>query len=218
VINLHWVARLVDYSHVYKLAARANRVVWTLHDMLPFTGGCHYDDGCGRFTHQCGYCPQLGSNKQQDLSARLLARRDNAFGHIPDGALHFVSPSGWLANALKSSRVAGRFNVSVIPNSIELDVFRPTDAATARDALGLPRDRPIVLFIAEALTNRRKGAAVLVEPVKNLAMQGKDLGLVSVGGASLPAPAGFTYAAAILGRPFADWRALLDAVKAAGID
>jgi hypothetical protein len=94
-------------------------------------------------------------------------------------------------------------------------VFRPTDAATARDALGLPRDRPIVLFIAEALTNRRKGAAVLVEPVKNLAMQGKDLGLVSVGGASLPAPAGFTYAAAILGRPFADWRALLDAVKAA---
>jgi len=193
VINLHWVARLVDYSRIYKLAARARRLVWTLHDMLPFTGGCHYDEGCGRFTHECGYCPQLGSKKEWDLSAELLARRDSSFRQVPDGRLHFVSPSSWLANALKSSRTARRFDVSVIPNSIELDVFCPADRATTRDALGLARDRPTVLFIAEVLTNRRKGMTVLVEALKKLALQGTDVDLVSVGGASFPVPAGLTY-------------------------
>ena len=193
VINLHWVARFVDQSRVYKLAARANRLVWTLHDMLPFTGGCHYDEGCDRFSNECGYCPQLGSQKKRDLSATLLARRDNAFQRIPDGALHFVSPSRWLADALQSSRVARRFDVTVIPNSIELDVFCPSDRATARDELGLARDGPIVLFIAEAINNRRKGMGVLVEALNTLATQGSHVALVSVGHASFPVPARLTY-------------------------
>ncbi len=42
VLNLHWVAGFVDYSMFFTGRVR-QPVVWTLHDMNPFTGGCHYD-------------------------------------------------------------------------------------------------------------------------------------------------------------------------------
>ena len=64
VVNLHWVAGMLDYTSFFPLMTARRPVVWTLHDMNAFTGGCHYDDGCGRFTRSCGLCPQLGSNQR----------------------------------------------------------------------------------------------------------------------------------------------------------
>jgi hypothetical protein len=48
VVNLHWIAHLVDYQAFFGAVPQHTPVVWTLHDMNPFTGGCHYDEGCGR--------------------------------------------------------------------------------------------------------------------------------------------------------------------------
>ena len=56
IYHLHWTSDLVDFRMIAPLARRAP-VVWTFHDMNPFTGGCHYDIGCGRFAAACGECP-----------------------------------------------------------------------------------------------------------------------------------------------------------------
>ncbi len=56
VINLHWIAGFVDYRTFFAMIPQKMPVVWTLHDMNAFTGGCHYNDGCDRFTAQCGAC------------------------------------------------------------------------------------------------------------------------------------------------------------------
>ena len=50
VINLHWVAGLLDYGPFFASVPAARPVVWTLHDMNPFTGGCHYNGTCDRYT------------------------------------------------------------------------------------------------------------------------------------------------------------------------
>ena len=47
VVHLHWVN--AGFVSVAEIAALRGPVVWTAHDMWPFTGGCHYDAGCGRF-------------------------------------------------------------------------------------------------------------------------------------------------------------------------
>src|SRR6516165_2198072 len=67
--NLHWVAGFVDHRAFFNRVSRGMPVVWTLHDVNPFTGGCHYTAGCERFAAACGACPALGSADREDLSA-----------------------------------------------------------------------------------------------------------------------------------------------------
>ena len=61
VYHLHWVAGFLDYSTFFGAFPRDKPLVWTLHDMNQFTGGCHYTAGCDKFTLACGACPALGS-------------------------------------------------------------------------------------------------------------------------------------------------------------
>ena len=42
IINLHWVAGFLDYKSFFEKNTKP--VVWTLHDMNPFTGGEHYEE------------------------------------------------------------------------------------------------------------------------------------------------------------------------------
>jgi hypothetical protein len=62
IIHLHWVnhgmIRIEDIARIKK------PIVWSLHDMWAFTGGCHYDCGCGKYTLHCMACPILGSEKE----------------------------------------------------------------------------------------------------------------------------------------------------------
>ena len=49
VIHLHWVAKLIDYTSFFASVPDQFPIVWTLHDMNPFTGGCHYAGDCMHF-------------------------------------------------------------------------------------------------------------------------------------------------------------------------
>lgn len=75
LINLHWVAEMLDFESLPRLTRTHAPIVWTLHDMLPLTGGCHYDDGCAKYLERCGACPQLGSSSEADLSVDIFGRR-----------------------------------------------------------------------------------------------------------------------------------------------
>ena len=68
IIHLHWIAFMVNYSEFFTKIKKP--IVWTLHDMNPFTGGCHYSGACKKYEVGCGACPQLGSTDQNDLSRK----------------------------------------------------------------------------------------------------------------------------------------------------
>ena len=68
IIQLHWIVKLIDYPSFFASIPEDVPIVWTLHDMNPFTGGCHHADECRRFTSICQYCPQLGRPGLQDVS------------------------------------------------------------------------------------------------------------------------------------------------------
>src|SRR3954471_13148561 len=74
VFHLHWAMDLLDFRMLPHFARRAP-IAWTFHDMNAFTGGCHYDRGCGRFTASCGACPLLGSHDPDDITHRVLQRK-----------------------------------------------------------------------------------------------------------------------------------------------
>ncbi|MGI9509796.1 MAG: glycosyltransferase [Geminicoccaceae bacterium] len=184
VTHLHWVTRFISVETLQKLAERTP-LLWTLHDMLPFTGGCHYDHGCGRWLEGCGACPQLGSIKVLDVSAETWRRKRDALASIPTHRLRFVTPSRWLRDQVQKSPLLRRFSVTVIPNAIDLERYRPRNRRATRAELGLPADRKLLLFVAADLSSMRKGGQFLQRAMACLS-DAADVDLVAVGDGRVP--------------------------------
>ena len=104
------------------------RVVWTLHDMNPFTGACHYSLGCEGFKSSCSGCPAVKSVFYKRVSD-LLTTKKEAVAKVPN--LSVVSPSRWLAEEAKHSMVFASHSISVIPNPID-PIFLGENSASAK--------------------------------------------------------------------------------------
>ena len=178
VINLHWVAGFLDHESFFAGVPKNIPLVWRLADMAPCTGGCHYDEGCGRFENKCGACPQLGSRDENDLSRQVWQRKFDALRR--HGKVHLAATSNWIAQQSRRSSLLRDFPVTVIPNGLDTQDFAPRDKTFARDTLGVPRDARVVLFAAESLTVKRKGFGLLLEALKGLQDE-PNLLLLSVG-------------------------------------
>lgn len=163
LVNVHWVAGFVAAAGVRRIVESGRPVAWTLHDMRPFTGGCHYAGGCDGFTAGCRGCPQL-SAALHELPPRVLARGRRRLHGIP---LTFVAPSRWLAGELARSSLfdPAAHRVRVIPNGIDLARYVPGDRTAARRRLGLPEAGLGILLGSVSLAERRKGAARAAEAV-----------------------------------------------------
>lgn len=153
VINLHWVSGSLSASSVSALSSLGKPVVWTLHDMRPLTGGCHFPSGCDGFSHDCSGCPQLTDDldgmtrKAKALLTRAIVRAD----------VHFVSPSSWIRERVNLATSAGNNPVSLIPYGVDLEHFTPGDRMRARNALGLRSEPMYILLAAHDARERRKG-------------------------------------------------------------
>jgi glycosyltransferase involved in cell wall biosynthesis len=177
IYNLHWVADFVDYRKFFRAINPEQRVVWTLHDMNPFTGGCHYTFECNNFVKMCGTCPALGSKQADDLSSRSFRRkRDALAGLIPD-RVAIITPSRWMACEAARSALFGRFDIHIVPYGVNTNNFAPRDRQSARNALGIPSDLKIVMFVADRL-DYRKGTDLLPAAVREL---DHYTGLLSIG-------------------------------------
>lgn len=136
-------------------------VFWVLHDMAPFTGGCHYDRGCGRFKTGCGRCPILQSASDTDLSFRNLKRKLRHMRRSPEAV---IAPSQWMARQARESLLFRNHRVRRIHHPHDLDLFKPVARETARRILGWPEDQPIILFGAvHGGSDPRKGFSLLSE-------------------------------------------------------
>jgi glycosyltransferase involved in cell wall biosynthesis len=168
VVNLHWVPGYVDFGAFLSGFPRLSPFVWTLHDMNPFTGGCHYALGCARFLSACGVCPQLGSLDPQDLSARIHRRKAVAFAHLAPETTRIVTPSQWLAREARASSLFARFDVDVVPYGLDTGTFMPRDKNSARQLFGLPEDDLVIAFAATSLASHHKGFDLLEAALTSL--------------------------------------------------
>lgn len=163
VINLHWVAGFQSPQTIKKLADLGKPIVWTLHDMWAFTGGCHYAAGCDRYQMDCQPCPQL----QQDphnLPATVLQDKYLLWSGLN---LTIVTPSRWLADCAKQSRLFKNYRVEVIGNSLETDLFQPTPKDFAKQKLGIAPDVFTILLGAGNGNERRKGFAECFQAIQH---------------------------------------------------
>jgi glycosyltransferase involved in cell wall biosynthesis len=154
IVHLHWISD--GMMRIDDVAKISMPIIWSLHDMWAFTGGCHYDESCGNYKNTCGNCIVLGSHKSHDLSSKIYARKYKSFSSIAN--LNIIGLSRWLTTAAQESSLFNQRSVYNLPNPIDTKTFAPMDKRTARDLFNLPQDKRLVLFGAmNALSDPRKG-------------------------------------------------------------
>ena len=197
IINLHWINS--GYLQVETIAKFNRPIVWTLHDMWAFTGGCHYSQQCDRYKQSCGSCPILKSNYNWDLSRWLWQRKAKSWRNID---LTIVTPSRWLAERAAESSLFEGLRIEVIANGLNTQKYRPFDRQLAREIIGLPLDKKIILFGAvSATSNDRKGYSLLMPALQKLKQVAKQQMELVVFGADRPQdPPDFGIEARYLGR------------------
>ncbi|MEM6399199.1 MAG: glycosyltransferase family 4 protein [Cyanobacteria bacterium P01_D01_bin.116] len=187
IINLHWISGA--FMKIESIAKFKQPLIWTLHDMWVFTGGCHVAKDCQRYTQSCGNCPQLNSNSNWDLSRWVHKRKMKAWQLlINSNQLTLVAPSNWIAQCAKSSSLFKNSRVEVIPHGLNTQKYRPIKQTIAREILKLPQDKKLILFGAiEATSDRNKGFYLLQPALQQLSQSGwKDNTEVVIFGASQP--------------------------------
>ena len=210
IVHLHWVNKAM--LSISDIAAIKAPIVWSLHDMWAFTGGCHYDEGCGAYNELCRECKVLGSTKKNDLSHKIFNKKRRAYAKHKN--LTIVGLSQWLADCASNSMLFKNNKVVCLPNPIDTAVYSPLDKRVAREILRLPMDKTLVLFGAMGATSDpRKGYKELCEALFTL--KPNNIELVVFGSSEPNVSEGFKFKAHYLGELHDDvtLRALYSAVN-----
>ncbi|MDX8399799.1 MAG: glycosyltransferase [Gallionellaceae bacterium] len=92
----------------------------------------------------------------------------------------------------QASSLFAHFPVTVIPYSLDTDVFKPVDEKGIRSALGIPQKAKVVFFAADSIVNRRKGFAELVQALASLKLE-EEIFFLTIGNDALELGAGFNH-------------------------
>ena len=160
VINLHWISDYIDYKRFFNKISKP--IVWTLHDMLPFSGGFHYN------------IDNLYKIKKIEDSITHYK-----YKYLKNSQIKIVAPSKWLVSISMKSKAFKDFEHKHIFNPLPINTFKPLDKKFAREALNLPKNGKILLFAADNINSKRKGIDTLIKSINYLDVS--DLTLVSIG-------------------------------------
>ena len=177
IVHLHWVqGEMISISDVSKIK---KPVVWTLHDMWAFCGTEHY---ANNFRWRNGYKYQnknfYGINF--DLNRWVWMRKKKNWSN----SFEIVTPSKWLYNCVRQSKLMSNWSVTSIPNPINIAKWQPLEKKYSRKKLNLPKNKLLILFGAmDGDEDVRKGFDLLIQALEYLEKNSKfyKLELVTFG-------------------------------------
>lgn len=165
IVHLHWIAN--SFLSIDDIKEIKKPLVWSLHDMWAFTGGCHYDENCKEYERQCGKCRVLVSSLQDDLSHQIWNIKNDNFSKCNN--LTIIGLSKWMASAAKKSSLLKNKKIIQLPNPIDCSIFKYEEKKSCRKYFKLPNDKKLILFGAmSATSDPRKGYTELIEALKNV--------------------------------------------------
>lgn len=154
IIHLHWVANMLDYDKFF--AKNRKPIVWTLHDMNVIQGLFHYKEDEVR-------------NKQiaKVIDKEIYRVKRKALAHRKS-ELVIVTPSKWLLNEARNSRVFRKVTSSYIPYPIDTRIFFREKDIDFKQKNNIPSENCIFLFVVESVKIKRKGFDLLKEALRQM--------------------------------------------------
>ena len=175
LVHIHWVAR--EMLSIKDIGSIKKPVVWTFHDMWAFCGAEHVTED---LRWKEGYTMHNRPSYESgfDLN-RWVWKRKRRHWKEP---MQIVTPSRWLAQCVKTSELMRKWPVSVIPNALDVEKWRPADKLFTRQLLHLPSDVPLLLFGAiDGGGDPNKGFDLLLKALKLLSERIPKIELIVFG-------------------------------------
>ncbi len=182
IVHVHWVNRgFFSIKQLNKLVDSGKPIVWTMHDMWAFTGGCHYDGDCKKYEGVCKGCYCIKSGRRDFTHEQAAKAQIFSKGNVfIVGCSHWITACARRATIMKNQR-----HIQCIANPINCNFFSPVNAtksASLREKYGIPKNKRIVLFGAMSSEDKRKGSEFIHQIVGNISK--KDFQLVVFGNCS----------------------------------
>ena len=139
-INLHLLhSWSFNLPLLFKYLKKSNvKILWTMHDCWAFTGQCPYFtlSKCNKWVNGCYECNKYKEFNSVffDRTKKMWSLKKKWFNGVPN--LTIISPSVWLSDLIKESFL-GNYNVKVINNGIDIDVFKPVLDETKIDSFSI---------------------------------------------------------------------------------
>lgn len=178
IVHLHWINGFLSVTDIGNIK---KPIIWTLHDMWAFTGGCHYSYKCDKYKTGCIGCPQLLTGNLISLSERLFRKKQTKWEDVD---MTIVCPSEWLGNKAESSAILGDKQIEVIPNCINLEEYHPSNKCE-NSSTPVSEDKITLLFGADT-QSMRKGSDLFINALNQTNIEKSELEVVIFGGGGVP--------------------------------
>lgn len=153
LIHLHWINGVTTLERVRRRFPDA-RLVWTLHDMNPFTGACHQSLGCIKFEEGCQKCPAVRAPWQKSVSEVYQRKRVS----LLSSNVAVVAPSEWLASRARRSNIFDDISIDVVPNPLSTEF-----SASSESMVRSPNHNIVVAVVCSDLSDPLKKVREVVE-------------------------------------------------------
>lgn len=174
IIHLHWInsgfLSLVGIKNIFRLN---KPVIWTMHDMWTFTGGCHYAGECDHFLRECGDCKFLRYPSDDDISRKGWIKKKSVYAENKKAV--FVACSEWLAGIARKSSLLKGIRIEAIANPINTSVYQPLPNGDLKDKWNISQNAKVILFGAANINDKRKGISYLLEALEILKNNSPEL-------------------------------------------
>ena len=174
ILHIHWYPGMLTTDDIAQIRSIGTKIVVTLHDMYPMTGGCHFSQGCKKFENDCGECPQVKSLFRRPVMYEL-DKKSSIFREIDD--LVVTSPAAWMCEEASRSKAFANSRIIHVPNPIDLGVFTPVGEPTkrlSRKNFGISDDAFVIGFCASNIWDPRKNLEELITSFGVLQRELKD--------------------------------------------
>ena len=157
IINLHWVnGEMLSIKNIGNLE---KPIVWTFHDMWPFSGAEHISINHKRWIN--GY----KTKSFFDLSAKTWLKKKKYWKK----AFQVVAPSLWIKNCVSSAKLTKKWPSTIIPNTIDTKFWKVKSKNHLRNKLNIKKDSTIIMFSALGGGNEyHKGKDLLIKALQIL--------------------------------------------------
>lgn len=162
VIYFHWIAGVITFNELRHLAKTGKPIIFFMHDMWDFTGGCHCSFQCDGYQNGCRECYIL----KTDLSSKYLSEKKKLYSQFDN--IIFFTPSDWLREcAIRSFALSGK-KVFTVNNIIDETIFKPCDKTVSRKILNLPEGKKIVTYGCQGGTSTAHKGWIYLQKAINL--------------------------------------------------
>ncbi len=179
VIHLHWINQgMLSLNEIGRILRSGKKIVWTMHDMWPFSGAWHHVPNRENYPYSLDKCRDTSFAHSENISRSVYLKKQKQYRkHL----IHFVACSCWLKKLAVKSELTNEHNVEAIPNPIDTTQFFPKEKSQIREKFGLPKNKKIILFAAAKLSDIRKGTAYMLEATSMLVQKRNDIVCMAAG-------------------------------------